>query len=80
MELDCCPRCGGSNLEGPVPSRRKTGGFPRYQPTRIFICRGCQHGFCVGVSKEAVSALRDRQAILMWNAARPADLYPLESR
>lgn len=80
MQLDCCPRCGGTDLDGPNPSRRPTGGRPKYQPVRIIVCTGCNHGFCVRVSKEVDPETRDRQAIILWNAARPAQMYPLEAR
>lgn len=78
-EIDPCPRCGSNDIDGPTPSRRKTGlAGQKYQREMRFNCRGCDHVYQFDVHGGSADCRR-QEAEARWAAARPAQMKPTQA-
>lgn len=77
-EIDPCPKCGSNDIDGPTPSRRKTG-MPgqKYQRQMRFNCRGCDHVYQFDVHGGSEQA-RTNESVARWINARPAQMKPTQ--
>jgi hypothetical protein len=77
-DIDPCPKCGSNDIDGPNPSRRKTGRTgKKYQRQMRFNCRGCDHVYQFDVHGGSAQA-RTKEAVARWTAARPAQMKPTQ--